>query len=208
MSRYSLAALEDRFSEELDELLRIAALVGVGKAEAIPTAEYCIVHLQDAWTRFVGDLVLRSALGNATRSGGQPIAPGPLGPITQRDSLTWLRARWQEKGKKKPFYWNPNWFTTKDSDRAVDLLQPTNGQDLKTALGAAANPIEDIRVLRNFIAHRGESSAGKLYPLAQGWRPGWRQPADLVFHRPIPGVETRFEEWCRRLRLVAGAAVK
>jgi hypothetical protein len=205
--RYSLAGLKSRLDDDLDELLRVARLSDSGDAEATPTAEFCVVRLQDSWTRFVRDLVVRSALGNACRSGGARILPGPLGIMRQRSAMTTLRTNWPVGGTK-PHYWEPKWFATKDSGRAVDVLQPTNGLDIKTALGAATNPIEDIRAVRNFIAHRGEPSASELDRKAHAWRPDWRQPADLVLNRPGAGLETRFEEWCRRLRLVGAAAVK
>ncbi len=164
--------------------------------------------MQDCWTRFLRDLVLRSALGNARRADGRLVGVGPLGRMYERDARVLLQKKWP--GGKKPPYFEPSWYSPDHTSRAIQVLQPNNGNDINTAIGSRNNPIEELRAVRNFAAHRGHTSAGALQPLASAWLPSWRQPSDLLLQAlTIPGTtESRFTQWSRRFRLVAAAAVK
>jgi hypothetical protein len=204
MSRYDLGSLSVRLDDEITALRGHMQSVDAGIAEESVTAEYCVIQLQDCWNRFVRDLVLRSALGNANRASGQRIRPGSHGTLLQRSAMVLLRAGWPRG--RRPFYWEPSWFDQNHANIAIDLLDPSNGADLKTALNANTNPIEDVRPTRNFAAHRSERSATRFGPKAQSWLPGWQQPHQVVRQR-LAG-ETLFEEWCRRFLAVANAAVQ
>jgi hypothetical protein len=207
MAPYALASLAETFDAQIVELVRIATLVDVSVAEPRSTAEFCIIQLQDCWTRFVRDLILRSTLGNASRASGARIPPGPLGSMYQRAAMRHLRANWPGS-RKKPPYWDPKWFDQGEAGKAIGVLQPMNAVDLTAAIGANTNPIQEVRSLRNFVAHRGESSMNVVQVHFPGRHRAWSQPHQLVLHRPGVGGPSLFEDWCRRFRLVAAAAIQ
>lgn len=66
-----------------------------------------------------------------------------------------------------------------------------NRQEIDAAINSTTNPIEELRAVRNFVAHRGESSAHEIAAVARAFGvPGWRQPADMLNRRGV------VERWC------------
>jgi hypothetical protein len=209
MSRFQLDWLRLRFDAQAARLEAILATERAGgDPERITVAsEYCVIHLQDCWNRFVRDLVMRSSLGGAVRASGARLPPGPRGHLWERDAFDYLRLNWGRTMQKQ--LWEPDWHETSHASRAIDVLRPPNGNDLKTAFGASANPITEVRPVRNFVAHRGRRTAASIEPVARHYAgPDWRQPRDIL-NVVIPGSGgvVVFEEWCRRFRAVAAAAV-
>jgi len=205
-----LGVLRDRLFAELDVLLDLeAACRAASGQERHALAEYCAVQMQDCWTQFLRDLVLRSALGNARRADGRVVGVGPLGRMYERDARVLIQKKWP--GGKKPSYFEPNWYNFDHTSKAIQVLQPNNGNDINTAVGSLNNPIEELRAVRNFAAHRGHISASSLQQVAAVWLPNWRQPSDLLLQAvadPQGKPEARLRQWSRRFRLVAAAAVK
>jgi uncharacterized protein YfkK (UPF0435 family) len=186
--------------------------VGDDSARIVIISEYCVVQLQDCWTRFTRDLIVFASLGNASfgplsSRAGQILGPGVLGVQTFADAVTILRSRWTSGGGSKPPWWEPRWFDQRDAIQALKILQPVNGNDINAALGSSANPIEDLRAVRNFVAHRGATSAPRMRAVAQSVGSlGWAQPADVV-NTSQAGVVV-FDSWVARLSAVATAAVR
>lgn len=211
MTRFALDGLRHRFEEEATALDRLlAAHVGAGTAEERALAEYCLVALQDSWSRFVRDLILRSSCGNATTSQGRKVRPGPHGLLRLSDALTLLQKSWSKKALQPG--WEPYWHQVSAASRAVTILAIENGGDVVAALGSSANPIDELRAIRNFAVHRLPNTARSASAAAGAFSGtlAWRQPRDIVlYERPgAVGMERVFASWCRRLSVVATAAVK
>jgi hypothetical protein len=206
VARFNLDLLASRFETQMDRLVSVlsAAHTGGDDNDLTVASEYCVIHLQDCWTRFVRDLIIRSSGGGVKRATGGTVPPGPLGYLHHRDAFDYLRSNWGKTRQKAK--WEPDWHEVAHSFKAIDLLQPSNANDVKAALGASANPVSEVRPIRNFVAHRGEGSAAKV--LALHPRGQWRQPRDIVtVVIPGTGGSLRFEEWCRRFSVVARSAV-
>ncbi|MGE3842703.1 MAG: hypothetical protein AB7I50_14090 [Vicinamibacterales bacterium] len=203
--RFNLGILSTRLAADLADLTLLADQAsGATGRERNAIGEYCLVQIQDSWSRFVRDLILRSSLGNASRADGTKIPPGVHGRLFERDARQLLKSKWSAKGMGKD--WEPAWTSRDEAGRAIQILQPLNANDIMTALGASTNPITEVKPLRNFVAHRGHVSADKLEVLAGSWSVTWRQPSDLCL-RDGTGLY-RFEQWCIRFQAVANAAVK
>lgn len=203
--RFNLGILSTRLAADLADLTLLADQASVATGlERSAIGEYCLVQLQDSWSRFVRDLILRSSLGNASRVDGTKLPPGVHGRLLERDARQLIKTKWTAKGMGKD--WEPAWTSRDDAGRALQILQPLNSNDIMTALGASTNPIAEVKPLRNFVAHRGHVSARKLDVLAGSWGATWRQPSDLCL-RDGAGIY-RFEQWCARFQAVANAAVK
>jgi len=98
--------------------------------------------------------------------------------LTFRDGVAALRAKWP--GGKRPAYWEPSWFDQGQSATALAILQPVNANDIGAALGAGTNPIEELRGVRNFVCHRGPTSAPKIASSALKVGVQWERPSDIV----------------------------
>lgn len=203
--RFNLEILKTRLGEDVAELTSLAiGAAGKGDIERIAISEYCVIQLQDSWNRFVRDLILKSSSGNSIRSGGARIGPGSRGQLTQRQSRTLLASSWSSR-RGMGSDWEPAWTSQQEANRAIDILGPQNGNDLKTAIGASTNPIAELKPVRNFAAHRGPVSSAKMEAISRVWGKPWCQPSDLFLDDGV-GL-FRFDEWCRRFQAVANAAV-
>lgn len=205
-----LRELDERFAAEVRVLRALAPdhpTVGIHPPEHHALAEYCIIQLHDSWNRFVRDLVLYSASGNAISSSERSIVPSrQYGALNQEDAMSLIRGKWSPP-RAKPSYWEPSWFDFKQMDRALTILDPSNRADIASAVGARNNPAESLRALRNFCAHRGISSSRKLLADSTSWAPlGWRNPLELAFRTYPRGLSSPFHDWCDGFELVARAA--
>lgn len=202
-----LDSVRRRLSEQLRDLEQLAVQAQrTDSRDAYAVGEYCIVQLLDVWNRFVRDVILVSATGRAVDRHGKSVSAGPPGGLRGDAAVAFLRVNWPKS--KKPAHWEPSWFDVSQSNAALDLLLPSNAQDLKTALGSTTNPVEELRMLRNFCAHRGPISAGRLHLQTRHWGPtNWNQPHDMVVARGPAGLPSIFEDWCGAFRLVGSAVV-
>jgi hypothetical protein len=209
VARFDLGTLEVRFDRQVAKIADVLSAQRPGGVLEIQLAEYALVALQDAWSRFVRDLIVRSTLGNATTTSGTILRAGKHGILTQRSALSLLRSHWSKGGM--PAWWEPSWFRVDAATTAVTILAPGNGNNVVAAIGSTANPIDDLRALRNFAVHRLPNTAALADAVRLANRSAsWRQPRDIVgavAQGGAPG-EVLFDSWCRRLRVVAAAAVK
>lgn len=206
MGRFALAAARDDFavrSAQLSNLLAAARAKGEGP-ELWGMSEYCVIQLQDTWTRFVREVILRSSLGHADRANGTRLRAPAAGVMTFSAALGHLRLGWP--GGKKPPYWEPRWFDRGDSAKALTILHPVNEQAIGAALGANTNPIEELRGVRNFVCHRGPTSAPRIAAAALALGVQWEQPSDIV-NSAGPGAVV-FDTWITRFSSVATAAIE
>jgi hypothetical protein len=209
VGRFNLGTLEERFDAEATRIAGVLILQRPGGALEIEMAEYALVALQDAWSRFIRDLVIRATLGNAVTSTGTVVRAGQHGVLRQRDALTLLRQGWTKKGM--PTWWEPYWYHVDQGTTAISILAPSNGANIAAAIGSSANPIDDLRIVRNFAVHRLPSTAAGADAVRRANRSApWRQPRDILGATARGGLqgEVLFDSWCRRLRVVAAAAVK
>ena len=89
--RFNLGILSTRLAADLADLALLADQAsGTTGRERNAIGEYCLVQIQDSWSRFVRDLVLRSSLGNASRADGTKIPPGVHGRLFERDARLFI----------------------------------------------------------------------------------------------------------------------
>lgn len=170
--------------------------------------EFAVVALQDSWNRFTRGVILASAAGAIT-SGGLRVRSA-TGRTSHAASLALLRATWPTR-KNQPPWWEPRWFDPGDASQSASLLTITNASTVTGAIGATANPIADLRAVRNFVAHRGPTTAPRVQAVAaRHGRTAWNQPVDIVTIElaTVPaGRELLLEAWCRQFAAVASACV-
>jgi hypothetical protein len=119
----------------------------------------CVIRLLDAWARFCRELVLRSASEQPLTVGGTrlPLAPGITG---RKDVLRVLRTVYTK------FPWEPRWIDPQSCLKAANILKIPNYATVSSGLAVSPSPVEDLRKLRNFLAHRNEGTAAEVHTAA------------------------------------------
>jgi hypothetical protein len=165
-------------------------------------AEMTIIRLHDAWARFCRELIVLSAGGRPiTMSGTRlPYAPGIscCSNVIPKLLTTYIKPR--KAGDLK-------WAMP---DQAIDMakrLRVANYATISAALAAVGSPIEELRLVRNFYAHRLKDTADKLRTHSS-YGPGRVLELESVAADFVPGGISRMESWIISLKLVAEASIQ
>ena len=164
--------------------------------------EGAIIQLQDQWSTFTRDLIVRSWVGGVRTLSGRHI-PARRGLVSDRAALAELRATYTGKLKKSQ-YWEPKWFDPIEAIEAAQRLKIPNVAEVVAGLGLTPSPLVEIRAARSFVAHKGQESASRLRP--HGVRPTSPE-VDAFMTSPTRGGAPRFERWVSQLDVMAFAAV-
>lgn len=162
--------------------------------------EAAVIQLQDRWGHFCRELVLTSAVGGIRTTGGTLIGRNHQGRAT---SLSALRASFVGR-QRKPAHWEPKWFDPIEAIDAARRLSVSNLATISAALGVSPSPLEELRAIRNFFAHRGEL-AGKNAHATIGLV-NTREMHDYLNGRLLGGAY-RYELWITTLQSMAKMAV-
>jgi hypothetical protein len=158
--------------------------------------EMCAIRLHDAWARFCRELVLASAMGTLTMTGTRVNAANGIGSLD--DAL----------GKVMTGQgFEPRWADAAQCIRAINTLQLENAETVKAALSLPFSPAEDLRQVRNFLAHRNRRTALGLATVADKFRLPRASDADTVLTHLLPPGVTAFAGWVRRFHTLAELAV-
>jgi hypothetical protein len=178
------------------------ARLGSGSLEeqqARMAAEMSIVRLYASWGLFCRRLVIASATGRATTVGGLAI-PGVPGVKRPRDVIPLLMGTYKRKK------YEPEWAVAGDCIDAARRLNVANLTTLQAALGSVTSSANEIRVVRNFFAHRSDYSVRTIR--AQPWYTAdMKLNVEELLARPTAAGMV-INSWIARLELVALAAVQ
>jgi hypothetical protein len=161
--------------------------------------EWCVVYLFDAWARCCRALVIGSAYASPIGASGAVVTP-----VAASESAALVTIR---KGFGRGGIWEPQWGSPGDAVQAAVLLTISNLGQVSAALGATPNPAEDIRVVRNFIAHRNPRTGSELRALGARLKAPVSQRADGLLTMQSPPSQTLFDRWVSELKIVVAAAV-
>lgn len=207
----------DAFSAELDEIESIfGSCVGARTVLGFtipyaPTEDGCLVSMWDAWNRFLRALTLNAAFG--TFLGLSGMAYSPTVPRIEASAIAHLDTA--KRGKAyRLIEGEPKWH---NANHLADVMSTLDlhlnySQNVVGAIGSNSvslgptsirNPLEEIRVCRNFVAHKAAATLASVAVYAQG------QVGSLSVHlrRRRAGVET-FSIWCEALCAIAAAAAQ
>ena len=160
-------------------------------------AEHITFQLQNVWEMYVRNFILLSATGHAIDSTGRVPASAPYS-FRSREAV---RALLLKRARDR---FEPKWYRPADAIKAAGRLQIYNLTNVTAAIGSTPWPLEDLRLTRNFFAHRSRSSALELRAL------NWFSPGDIISVETtlmpfgIGGVR-RFDGWCASMKLIARA---
>lgn len=207
MKRCTLTEPYERFLNETAWLLSSfeIALVDI---QAMPIdaklaqlgAEMAVIRLYDAWARFCRELVILSAGCRPYTYSGSRLDLAPN--ISCRSDVI---PRLVKPHRKRSY--EPEWPKTIECLDAAQHLTIPNFGTVSAALGATISPIEEIRNVRNFFAHRGYRTVRGIQGQSFHTPITRYKVEDLAGQMLPPGV-TRMEFWILQLRLVAYAAIQ
>lgn len=163
--------------------------------------EWCVLALHDAWTDYCRGLVISSAISGSRALSGATV-PAVPGIRNASQALTTVRTTLNPKG---PGYWEPRWGDALWAIRAAQALKIHNVAQVAGSLGSTPSPAEEVRRVRNYIAHRNQSTADPLRSVmgvAGAIDPG----LDSYLASLVGPLETRYGAWVRQLRLIATSA--
>lgn len=157
-------------------------------------AEMAVIRMHDAWARYCRELVILSATGNTATLNGV-IVPEV---IRRRSDVVPILLATYKKQK-----YEPRWEKATECIDAASRLKVSNLTTLTAALGAANSPAEEIRLVRNFYAHRKRGAAARALECN-----GFKGPRPVVFDLASyrNAGETYIDSWSSGLVLVATAA--
>lgn len=171
----------------------------VQERQARMAAEMVIVRLYASWELFCRRLVIASAAGKVATATGVVLPRAP-GIRRSRDVIPTLM------GTYKKNKYEPEWARAVKCLDAAERLNVANLTTLQAGLGAVTSPADEIRIVRNFFAHRSEFSVRTIR--TQPWY-GSRMKLDVedLAARPT-AAGTVMNSWIARLHLVAAAAIQ
>jgi hypothetical protein len=162
-----------------------------------------LVELHDAWSRFTRDVVCLSTFASPKTLLGATVAPSP-GFTSRSAVLLHLQTTWGVKPKWTT--WEPHWYDAAEALKATQLLRLSNRATVSASLGAVDNPEADVRVVRNFLAHRGPNTAAKVSAFAQRMNLGRDVNVDHLLHSTVAPGRSLLDDWVFAFRRVAQAA--
>jgi hypothetical protein len=211
----ALADVTASLRDELDQLVSIFATcmgdrtVLTSGVPYVPTEDGCLVSLWDAWNRFVRNLLLTCSAGPVLGLSGTVHAPSV--PMSPAKALAHIVAN-KNKTNIKVIAGEPKWFDVRAIADLTQVLGLANGITIVSAITSStiqlgsfsvANPLEEIRVCRNFIAHKCDGALAEVMNLAGT---GFVDMSSHVRGRRF-GVEV-YSEWSDACVALAEAAAQ
>jgi hypothetical protein len=167
--------------------------------------EMCVVRLHDAWARFCRELVVVSAGGEPVTAGGAVVARA-AGINQVGDVIPTLRSTYSRRQQR---HWRePRWADAATCIDAAQRLAITNIATVSAAIGATPSPVEHVRRVRNFIAHRGRATAIDAAIVATSVGLSRFTQADDVVSKLVPPGMPLFVSWCTTMALLGKAAIQ
>lgn len=211
----SLAPLVDSFRAELDQIEGVFYSVGgtntVDQYRIVyaPAEDGCLVSLWDAWNRFVRRLLLTCSSGQVLGLAGGTYSPTV--PRAEPAAIAHILAN-RRNTNIRVVAGEPYWYDVTAAADFTQVLGLANGNEIVNALtattiqlGAIAipNPLEEIRICRNFVAHKGDGTLGQVA--------GYSAPPFESLRRHVRtkryGVEV-FSDWKEGCLAIAVAAAQ
>lgn len=195
--RKETTSISDGFHRCMQELTLARA---EGTRDFLPlrlSGEMAVLRLHDAWARFCREVVFMSASCRPyTLTGNRlPFAPD----ITcRRDVMSKLMTVRRVE---------PKWYDAMECVTASRQLRISNVSNVSAALIASNSPADEIRVIRNFFAHRGNETASKIRNLSF-YRFGKLLTVEELVGETLVSDLYRFDIWVIELANVAEAAIR
>ena len=204
MGKNSLHNIQIRFLAETQMILDIfAQSMILSHSQSNFCREMCAIRLYDAWARFCRELILISAVEKPITISGR-ILPAAPSIRKRKDVIIKLCGI----HKKQFGYWEPNWKNPTECIKAANDLLLANRVDIGNGIGLSPSPIENLRRIRNFCAHRKEETANYLNAICRNLGINGKYSAREIIAHIIPPGHSVFEDWVYQIRTMVHIAMQ
>ena len=190
-----------------DGQIPLLTLGGMWK-NPIPIAvhAYLVIRLLIAWTYFCRTVVLLSARGHVNTVTGAYL---PRSPVAAQglSAIAALKATYPPPRRARPL-WEPKWYEPAEAIDAAQRLKIANFATVSAGLGLAGFGVEDLRLVRNFLAHRSEFADQQLHAVRKRLGLSLSTSPEELLVTLVPGGATLFQTWCWELLQRATDAVQ
>ncbi len=164
--------------------------------------EMSVIRLHDSWARFCEELIVVSSYACPNSLNGMHVPKVPR-VRSRQVALTQAMVR-TRRGRRKP-----RWADANESISAAQRLGIVNFPNVSAGLGLTPSPVDDLRRMRNFFAHRNVTTAQHVRNIAHSiGAPTQTRPTDLLGWLQPPSGVSQFETWVIRLQQMAYIAVQ
>tara|TARA_R110000868_G_C10909120_1_gene764831 strand:+ start:1438 stop:2040 length:603 start_codon:yes stop_codon:yes gene_type:complete len=178
--------LGNRLDSLADNLRRYEA-IDLNNLERF-TVERTVIQLQIEWEHFVRAVILDSATGKY-RSKSGPVSSGLPLRVLSREHASFVLIEQYHRRRNEP-----DWYLPFEAIQAAGKLSLTNEGKIATELGISPWKLDDLRFLRNFIAHRSGRSAKNVRSVGCVSKAHRIIPSEICFDFQIGGTR-RYEGW-------------
>jgi hypothetical protein len=166
-----------------------------------------VINLQSYWSNWCRALYMSSVFGTVTVSGAA-ISSG-VGIYSERDALTVAIRGTLTPSRPPPLHWQshqePKWFDPSVLSRALADAKVNTATMSIIFLNSAASVLRNVRIFRNYYAHRSEQLKQDTLSLGPTYLVGSaRNPSEiLVFVEPMQTISV-LEGWILDISRLAG----
>ncbi len=139
--------------DHLSEIVKEVEATADRSFQDIFAAEKALIQLQIEWEHFVRNLILDSATGQFVNSTGTVTSQKYPG-IPSREAAAHQLVSLFPKRR-----FEPDWYLPPEAIDAAIRLGVSNSPQIAAELGVTPWPIDELRHLRNFIAHKSKRAA-------------------------------------------------
>lgn len=187
--------------------------VSTAKYAYIPAIDGCLTALWDAWGRFVRTVAIQSAAAAVIGGSGNVYAPRTR--RTETESLRKIRRDAGRPGSSiKIIGGEPSWSASTMLLDICQSLELANSHPLHGAVSSASislpfhtatpNPLDEIRDVRNFCAHKGDKTYRRM---RRHFSPGCTDSHEHMQQIGIGGIST-FSHWVDCMKVISEAATQ
>ena len=192
-----------RFNRKLDALADLLSAVDAKTeydTQDVYVTERALIQIQIEWEHYVRAVILDSATGVYRNTSG-PVASRTHLSVSSREAAAHVLVTSYPNRR-----YEPDWYLPAQAIDAAVRLDISNLAQISSELGVTPWPIDDLRHLRNFIAHRSKKSAISLRGTGIVPGSGGIDILDTAFGY-APGGLKRYSAWISFAKGAAGRLV-
>lgn len=140
----------NKIKEKIDKILNTKKSL---TDEEVYIIERSVMQIQIEWELFVRNIILDSATGKFYDKNNTAISSS-YKKISSREQASHKLISLYKKRTREPA-----WYLTAEAIKAAEKLKLSNLSKISAELGVSPWPLEEMRHIRNFIAHQSKSAA-------------------------------------------------
>lgn len=189
-----------KFNKRLDELehVFVNALKVPRSKESDFVIERATIQIQIEWEHFVRGVILDSATGNYSNTSGTVYSKN-FSKVKNREVAASLLISTYKKRLHEP-----DWYLPLDAIQAAQNLDVSNLSIIAAELGVTPWEIDELRHIRNFIAHKSKRAAIKIRDEGIVFKGSTIDPVQIAKSYASNGI-IKYSNW---MRFIKGVAVR